>query len=114
MGDHMLLDEQERQARYCPLCRKTGENILKNIQDLQEDVTEGFGFWGEEIQAKKEKELKKAMGIAADLTFMPQEPTSPTGPTWIRRRMTQREHSNRRDSPVMTRLLNEIVDGQDN
>merc|ERR1711964_339564 len=44
--------------------------------------------------------------IAADLVFMPQEQT--------RRRMAQREHSNRRDSPAMTRLLKEIIDAQDN
>merc|ERR1711964_426586 len=31
-----------------------------------------------------------------------------------RRRMAQREFSNRRDSPVMTRLLKEIIDAQDN
>jgi len=41
--------------------------------------------------------------IAADLTF-----------TQKRRRMAQGEQSNRRDSPVMTRLLNEVVDAQDN
>merc|ERR1711964_146170 len=42
--------------------------------------------------------------ICADLKF--------TGKP--RRRMAQREHSNRRDSPVMTRLLQEIIDAQDN
>lgn len=30
-----------------------------------------------------------------------------------RRRMAQREFSSRRDSPVMTRLLEEIIDAQD-
>jgi len=30
-----------------------------------------------------------------------------------RRRMAQREHSNRRDSPVMVRLLEQIIDAQD-
>jgi len=36
-----------------------------------------------------------------------------TGTTGMRRRMAQREFSNRRDSPVMTRLLEEIIAAQD-
>jgi len=42
--------------------------------------------------------------IAADLTF--NKPAN-------RRRMAQREFSNRRDSPVMVRLLQEIIDAQE-
>merc|ERR1711964_278107 len=50
--------------------------------------------------------------ICADLMFSPD--VLRNAPRHGRRNMAQREYSNRRDSPVMTRLLQEIIDAQDN
>merc|ERR1711964_105881 len=98
--------------------RKGGEQVNKRGITNQ---TIDYIFYTEEIECNAVLDMPREIEpfcmpgwkypsdhfcVAADLTFKQTETP--------RRRMAQRERSNRRDSPVMTRLLQEIIDAKDN
>jgi len=128
---HGRLSKIERVEGDCPKCKKLLTQEPKFTTDkwrkggTQKDKrgktkqTIDYIFYTEEFECSRVLNITKEkiepvhmpgwkypsdhFCIAADLTFSRQR----------RRRMAQREFSSRRDSPVMVRLLQQIIDAQD-